>query len=214
MQLRSFLAFTALAGLSLGAACSDSTGLRGTGTLAVRLTDAPIQLDQVQRVDVYVVRVDVKQDETSDSTAANTAATDTTVSSAEARQGWLTVATPDSLFNLLDLQNGVSAALGSATLTTGTYRMMRFVIDPDKSSITLTDGTVLTKGSSPGINFPSAAQSGIKVNFTQPLVVSANDTTTATADFDAAQSFVLRGSTIMSDGLQFKPVIRLKSVAQ
>ena len=214
MQLRSFLAFTALAGLSLGAACSDSTGLSGTGTLAVRLTDAPIQLDQVQRVDVYVVRVDIKQDETSDSTAANTSATDTTASAAEARDGWLTVAKPDSLFNLLDLQNGVSAALGSATLTTGTYRMMRFVIDPDKSSITLTDGTVLTKGSSPGINFPSAAQSGIKVNFTQPLVVSANDTTTATADFDAAQSFVLRGSTIMSDGLQFKPVIRLKSAAQ
>ncbi|HSQ29245.1 MAG TPA: DUF4382 domain-containing protein [Gemmatimonadaceae bacterium] len=214
MQLRSFLAFTALAGLSLGAACSDSTGLSGTGTLAVRLTDAPIQLDQVQRVDVYVVRVDIKQDETSDSTAANTSATDTTASAAEARDGWLTVAKPDSLFNLLDLQNGVSAALGSTTLTTGTYRMMRFVIDPDKSSITLTDGTVLTKGSSPGINFPSAAQSGIKVNFTQPLVVSANDTTTATADFDAAQSFVLRGSTIMSDGLQFKPVIRLKSAAQ
>ncbi len=210
MQLRSFLAFTAFAGLSLGAACSDSTGLAGTGTLAVRLTDAPIQLDQVQRVDVYVVRVDIKQAETSDSTAANTSASDTTASAAEARDGWLTVAKPDSLFNLLDLQNGVSAALGSATLTTGTYRMMRFVIDPDKSSITLTDGTVLTKGSSPGINFPSAAQSGIKVNFTQPLVVSANDTTTATADFDAAQSFVLRGSTIMSDGLQFKPVIRLK----
>jgi hypothetical protein len=214
MQLRSFLALTALAGLSLGAACSDSTGLAGTGTLAVRLTDAPIQLDQVQRVDVYVVRVDVKQDATSDSTAANASSTDTTASAADVRDGWLTVAKPDSLFNLLDLQNGVSAALGSATLTTGTYRMMRFVIDPDKSSITLTDGTVLTKGSAPGINFPSAAQSGIKVNFTQPLVISANDTTTATADFDAAQSFVLRGSTIMSDGLQFKPVIRLKSVSQ
>lgn len=214
MQHRSFLALAALAGLSLAVACSDATSVAGTGTLAVRLTDAPIALDQVQRVDVYVVRVDVKQDETSDSTTANTSATDTTASAAEARDGWRTVAKPDSLFNLLDLQHGVSAALGSATLTTGTYRMMRFVIDPDKSSVTLTDGTVLTKSSSPGVMFPSAAQSGIKVNFTQPLVIAANDTTTATADFDAAQSFVLRGSTIMSGGLQFKPVIRLTSVAQ
>ena len=214
MQLRLSLALAGLAGLSLVAACSDSTSLAGTGTLAVRLTDAPIALDQVQRVDVYVVRVDVKQDEASDSTAANASATDTTASAADARQGWRTVATPDSLYNLLDLQNGVSTALGSATLTAGTYRMMRFVINPDSSSITLTDGTVLTKTSSPGVMFPSAAQSGIKVNFTQPLVITAGDTTTATADFDAAQSFTLRGSSILSDGLQFRPVIRLTSVSK
>lgn len=214
MQLRSSFALAALAGLSLAAACADATSVAANGTLAVRLTDAPLPIDSVKSVNVYVVRVDVKQDDTPDSTAANTEATDTTVTAAEARDGWTTIATPDSVIDLLTLQNGVSTALGKASLKAGSYRAMRLVIDPDSSNVTLVDGTVLTGTSSPGIMFPSAAQSGIKVFFTQPLDVSANDTTTVTADFDVGQSFVLRGSSIMSAGLQFKPVVRVKSVSK
>jgi Domain of unknown function (DUF4382) len=214
MQVRSLFAVVTLAGLSITAACSDATSVGGNGTLAVRLTDAPFPLDSVKSVDVFVVRVDVKQDDATDSTAANTDATDTTVSATEARDGWQTIAKPDSLIDLLTLQNGVSTALGQASLKAGTYRAMRLVIDPDSSSITMLDGTVLTGTSAPGIQFPSAAQSGIKVFFTQPLEVTANATTTATADFDVGQSFVLRGSSIMSAGLSFKPVVRMKSVTQ
>lgn len=214
MQLRYSLAVAALAGMSLVAACSDATSVGGNGTLAVRLTDAPFSIDSVKSVNVFVVRVDVKQDDATDSTAANTAATDTTVSASEARDGWQTIATPDSLIDLLTLQNGISTALGQASLKAGTYHAMRLVIDPDSSSITLLDGTVLTNHSTPGILFPSAAQSGIKVFFTQPLDVSAGATTTVTADFDVGQSFVLRGSSIMSAGLSFKPVVRVKSVSQ
>jgi len=214
MQLRSSFAAAALAGLSLIAACSDATSVAGNGTLAVRLTDAPFPIDSVKSVNVFVVRVDVRQDDASDSTAANTDATSTTVSAVEARDGWQTIAKPDSIIDLLTLQNGVSAALGQSSLQAGTYRAMRLVIDPDSSSITMLDGSILTSSSTPGILFPSAAQSGIKVNFTQPLDVTANATTTVTADFDVGQSFVLRGSTIMSSGLSFKPVIRVKSVSQ
>ena len=214
MQVRSSFAVAALAGLSLVAGCSDATSVAGNGTLAVRLTDAPFPVDSVKSVNVFVVRVDVKQDDASDSTTANTDATSTTVSTTEARDGWQTIAKPDSLIDLLTLQNGVSTALGQSSLQAGTYRAMRLVIDPDSSSITLLDGTVLTSKSTPGILFPSAAQSGIKVYFTQPLDVAANATTTVTADFDVGQSFVLRGSSIMSSGLSFKPVVRVKSVSQ
>jgi hypothetical protein len=214
MQLRSSFAVAALAGLVVVVSCSDATSVGGSGTLAVRLTDAPFPLDSVKSVDVFVVRVDVRQDDTPDSTAANTDASDTTVTDAEARDGWQTIATPDSLIDLLTLQNGASTGLGAATLKAGSYHSMRLVIDPDSSSITLLDGTVLTNKSTPGILFPSAAQSGIKVNFTQPLDVQANATTTVTADFDVGQSFVLRGSTLLSAGLSFKPVVRVKSVTQ
>lgn len=214
MHFRSTMAIFAVAAASFAAACSDATSVAANGTLAVRLTDAPFPLDSVKSVDVFVVRVDVKQGDASDSTAATTAATDTTVSASEARDGWQTIATPDSLIDLLTLQNGISTALGQASVKSGTYRTMRLVIDPDSSSITLLDGTVLTNKSTPGILFPSAAQSGIKVNFTQPLDVQANATTTVTADFDVGQSFVLRGSTLLSAGLSFKPVVRVKSVTQ
>ena len=214
MNHRSAVALTALVGLSLAAACSDATSVAANGTVAVRLTDAPLSLDSVKSVNVFVVRVDVRQDDAADSTAANTDATDTTVTAAEARDGWTTIATPDSLIDLLTLQNGVSTALGQASLKAGSYHAMRLVIDPDSSNVTLANGTVLTGSSSPGIMFPSAAQSGIKVFFTQPLDVAANATTTVTADFDVGQSFVPRGSSITSGGLQFKPVVRVKSVSQ
>ena len=214
MQVRSSFAAVALAGLSLVAACGGATNVSGNGTLAVRLTDAPFPFDSVKSVDVFVVRVDVKQDDVSDSTAASTDATDTTVTAAEARDGWQTIATPNARMNLLTLQNGASTQLGDASVKSGAYHAMRLVIDPDSSSITLADGTVLTSKSTPGIMFPSAAQSGIKVFLTQTLDVSANDTTTVTADFDVGQSFVLRGSSITSAGLLFKPVVRVKSVSK
>ena len=94
MHLRSWMSIIAIAAASAAAACSDATSVAANGTLAVRLTDAPLPLDSVKSVDVFVVRVDVKQDDASDSTAANTDATYTTVSATEARGGWQTIATP------------------------------------------------------------------------------------------------------------------------
>jgi hypothetical protein len=62
--------------------------------------------------------------------------------------------------------------------------------------------------STPSIKFPSAGQSGIKVLFSAPIVVAEGETVDVLLDFDAEQSFVLRGNTIMQNGLLFKPVIR------
>ena len=70
------------------------------------------------------------------------------------------------------------------------------------------DGTVLTAKSSPSIKFPSAGKSGIKVILTDDIVVDEGATTEVLLDFDAEESFVLRGNTIMQNGLLFKPVIK------
>lgn len=69
-------------------------------------------------------------------------------------------------------------------------------------------GTVLTSSSSPSVTFPSAAQSGIKVNLGKPITISTDGTTTALVDFDVSRSFVIRGNTIDANGLLFKPVVR------
>lgn len=190
----------------IGAACnSDSpTAASGTnGSMLVKLTDAPFPTDSVDSVNVYVTRVDVRA-AAADSTDA---ATGTTSDSSSAR-GWITVASPAKVFNLISLQNGVTADLGLTTLAAGTYNAMRLVIDPSKSSVVLHNGMKLTGTSSPGVTFPSGASSGIKVSLSNGLTVVAHDTVKATLDFNLDQSFVLRGNSITQLGLLFKPVIQ------
>lgn len=174
-------------------ACTDSSGT-GTGLLTVRLTDAPFPFSDVGSVDVYVVRVDTRIAPTSDAATADETNHD----------GWTTVATPNALINLLDLRNGKTLALGETPLPIGTYRGFRLILDTSKSSITLKDG------STPPISFPSAGQTGIKINLDEPLEVT-EDGSTLILDFDVGRSFVMRGNRA-ANGFNFKPVIR--AVAQ
>ena len=192
----------AVVGALACAADSSVTG-QGTGTLQIHLTDAPFSTDSVSRVDLFVVRVDGKQED-SDSTAAARGASDDSASV----DGWTTLATPKQKIELLALRNGVSTLLGSASAPAGSYRSFRVVIDPSQSSVTLKNGTVLTSSSSPSVAFPSAARSGIKIKLDQPISLSGGGTTAVLVDFDVAQSFVLRGNSLAQNGLLFKPVIR------
>jgi hypothetical protein len=172
------------------AACADSTG-GGTGTLTVRLTDAPFPFAEVEDVEVHIVRIDARLTEPSDDEAEDE----------DDMTGWVTIATPNALVDLLDLQNGTTMNLGQATLPTGTYNGFRLVIDPSQSSVTLTDGT------QPEIAWPSAAQSGIKIKLDAPIALTENGSVMV-VDFDVGRSFVLRGNDIKNNGLLFKPVLR------
>jgi hypothetical protein len=120
------------------------------------------------------------------------------------REGWTTIATPDLSINLLDLGGGRTMNLGAATLPTGTYNGFRLVLDTERSTITLKDGTT------PQIQWPSAGTSGIKIKLDEPVVLTENGSV-MTLDFDIGRSFVLRGNGAAS-GFNFKPVIR--AVAQ
>ncbi len=151
----------------LGVACSSSDTVSptsGSGTMVVRLTDAPFLTDSVKSVDIFVVRVDARTSD-ADSATADHGLSDDSASVG----GWKTIASPNAAFNLLSLQNGVSATIGQAVLPAGTYNGFRFIIDPARSSVTLKGGQVLTGSSTPGIKFPSANRSGIKMVLTQPF---------------------------------------------
>ena len=184
IRLFAALAITTLA---LGA-CTDSSGT-GTGLLTVRLTDAPFPFSEVASVDVYVVRVDAKTESTTDDEAADE----------NDHNGWTTIATPNTLINLLDLGSGKTMNLGATTLPTGNYRSFRLILDTDQSTITLKDG------SEPAIFFPSAGHSGIKVKLDEPIQLT-EDGTVMTLDFDIGRSFVMRGNS-SANGFNFKPVI-------
>jgi uncharacterized protein DUF4382/uncharacterized protein DUF4397 len=202
---RPLMAAVIAASAMLAAACSGDgiPGLGGsseTGTVVVKLTDAPFPTDQVKSVDVFVIRVDGRTSDVSEADADQDLDNNGST-------GWRTLATPNASFNLLSLQNGATASLGSAPLGVGTYSGLRLIIDPSQSSVTLKDGTKLTGGSNPGVSFPSASRSGLKINLSKPLVVVGGATTTLLVDFDVANSFVMRGNTIQQNGLLFKPVI-------
>jgi hypothetical protein len=181
------------------AACDGNTS-PATGELTVLLTDAPFPWAQVERADVHVVRIDAKLAE------AGAADIDDPLA-ADPSSGWVTVAAPDQAYDLLQLRNGATANLGQATLPTGRYRGFRLILDTDRSSVTLVDGTVLTGASTPGIEWPSAAETGIKIVLDEPIEVTA-DGTVMVLDFDLARSFVLRGNRVAQNGLLFTPVIR------
>jgi len=188
---RLFVAY--IAGAIALTACGDSSGT-GTGTLSVRLTDAPFPFSEVASVDAFIVRVDARKAESTDAEAEDESN----------QEGWTTVATPNALVNLLDLSDGKTTNLGATTLPTGTYSGFRLIIDPSQSSMTLKDG------SHPDIKFPSAGHSGIKVKLDQPIELT-EDGSVMTLDFDVGRSFVTRGNNARN-GFIFRPVVR--AVAQ
>jgi hypothetical protein len=167
------------------------------------LTDAPFPLDSVESIDVFVMRIEAKAEATSEADVEASVQGE-----AAGSNGWIVLATPNASFNLMDLQNGVSVSLGDAEIAAGSYRSIRLILDTDQSSVTLKTGATLTGASTPSILFPSAGQTGIKVHFDTPIEVDEGATTNVLLDFDAGESFVLRGNTILQNGLLFKPVIR------
>lgn len=197
------------AALLIGCGSPDSTsGIpSGTGILRLQLTDAPFPSDSVKSVDIFVVRVDAKLTE-GDSAEAAKGASDDSASTG----GWITVARPNRLFDLLKLRNGTFASIGQDTIPAGSYRGFRLVIDPSKSGVTLNSGMILTGSSNPSVTFPSASRSGIKINLSEALRIGADSTSTLRIDFDLDNSFVMRGNSIQRNGLLFKPVIKAAAV--
>src|SRR5690242_17449650 len=176
-RVLSYTTAALLSALVLGA-CSDS--LSSThGVLSTSLTDAPFPFSNVKSADMFVVRIDAKLATASDADVADP--TDP-ASNSDPAKGWVTIATPNQSYNLLDLQNGTTVNLGQVTLPTGSYRGFRLILDTQKSSITLQDN------SQASIMWPSAGQTGVKINLDQPINVTANGTQMV-LDFNLGSSF-------------------------
>ena len=157
-----------------------STEPEGTGRLTLRLTDAPVpELDSAR---IYVSRVYVIGD-----------------------AGEVTISDTAAVYELLDLQNGVTEALGSEVITAGDYSQLRMVVDSARA--VLTPPLMFSDGSSAtDLKTPSGGTSGIKVNFAGPIQVVPGETVLI-VDFDVSRSFVFQGPASNPNGMTFKPVI-------
>ncbi|HVT39803.1 MAG TPA: DUF4382 domain-containing protein [Gemmatimonadaceae bacterium] len=205
------LLWTAVAGafVFVGACNNRSvTGpASGQGMLAMKLTDAPVPFDSVKEVNVFVVRIDARRAHAD----AGNADVDVENEHAENHEKpdstlWVTIAAPNTTFNLLALQGGVSAFLGATAVDTGHFRAIRLIIDPARSTVVLKDGTVLTTTSTSPVEFEQRGRHGLLVELNETVEVHEKETTTIVLDFRLDRSLTLRGRGV-HDGFFFRPVI-------
>jgi len=109
-------------------------------------------------------------------------------------ESWIPAHTKDSIYNLLDLQNGITTLIAQDTIPAGVLQQVRFILG---------DGnTIVVNGVSYPLATPSAEESGLKIKIGQALTETLN---TFTVDFNAALSI-----NEENGAYKLHPVIQMK----
>jgi len=90
----------------------NSGSSTGTGTMVVKLHDAPVDYDEVN---ISVARVEVNNTENED--------------------GWIVISEPNETYNILELVNGDVEILADAELEEGTYEQIRLVLNDENTVV-------------------------------------------------------------------------------
>jgi hypothetical protein len=158
---------------------------------SVVLTDAPFPFDTVQSVNVYVISVSV-------STQPDTGGSADSMS-------WVTVTSPHRQINLLELQQGDTALLGSGDIPAGQYRAVRLILNGDSSSIRFKDGTLAQ------VHWGGSGNQALHA-FVEAAVDVGAEGTDIVLDFDVGRSFHYND---LGDGaFNFVPWIRAVNRAE
>lgn len=180
MRNNDLLAVSLASILVLGGCSDDATPAADMGTLTVRLADAPGE--EVESAMIWVSGVSIVGED----------------------GGAHIISSDTASYNLLALQGGVTAALGSAEIPVGSYNQLRMIVD--SARVTLKSPVTFTSGSSSSLmKVPSGSTSGLKVNLNNVTVVPGE--TVLLVDFDVSRSFVFQGPPGGPKSASFKPVI-------
>jgi hypothetical protein len=182
MNMRTLISIFLMAAMIIfTAACNKDNG---TGTLQVKLTDAPFPSDLVAEANVTFTKIDAR------------------LSGAVQGDPFVVLTEEEVTFNLLDLTNGITANLVNLDVPEGSYDLVRIYIK--SANIVLSDGTIFN------MFVPSGAQTGIKVFINPEIVVSGGLSAELLLDFDVSQSFVPVGNLTLEGltGFIFNPVIK------
>jgi hypothetical protein len=163
------------------AACETGAGPQ-TSHVFVRLSDAPsppLSSAQVWISKVYLIG--------SDGTSR------------------FTITTTPAEYDLLTLQNGVTALLGDNLIPAGDYQSLHLIVDSARvklaNDVTFTNGTDTAT-----MKVPSGPQTGLKVEFGGPFHIAPGQTDLV-VDFDVLRSFVFLGPMNAPRGVLFMPVL-------
>ena len=188
MKTKITLIIALLVSLGVFMGCEeDNTGQ--TGTLALSLTDAPIDDTSVTGVWVTITGIQYHMQ-------------DSAWKDFEGFQG-------PQKFNLLALTDSISEVLGTAEIEAGQYNQLRFMLDaPEKGQGPPTSPGCYIEfddGDTQPLFVPSGGQSGYKA--VGAFRVPSNGTVEVTADFDARKS--VRETGGMQERYILQPTIRL-----
>jgi hypothetical protein len=179
MRIKSFQYVLLASSIALAACGDGGASSADMGTLTLRLADAPGE--EVESATIWVSGVSVVGD-----------------------NGHEVISTDTASYELLDLQHGVTAYLGSAEIPVGSYNQLRLIVD--SARVTLKDPVTFTSGSNSSLmKVPSGSTSGLKVNLGNVTVVPGE--TVLLVDFDVSRSFVFQGPPGGPKSASFKPVI-------
>jgi uncharacterized protein DUF4382 len=162
---------------SSGSASVDRTG---TGTVRVRMTDAPLDLTTVQSVMVTISAVILYPGDS------------TTMAPETSTTGPVTLLTHPETFDLLTLTGGASTLLASGEAPAARYERIR--LEVSSAELTWKDGTTA----------PLKLDSG-KVDVPIPFDLAVGEDATITLDFDAGASVMVNETA--SDTLILRPVV-------
>lgn len=166
-----FVALISVGMLGISSGCKKK---EGDSQMTVKMVDAP---GDFQQVNVEVLQVQVHH----------------------SGQGWINLPTVAGVYDLLTLQNDVSATLVNAgTLPSGDLQQLRLILGDEN--------TVMVDSLYYPLATPSAQQSGLKINLNTNF--APNTQYELVLDFDAEQSIVTQGNGSYS----LKPVIRVLSI--
>ena len=123
----------------------------------------------------------------------------------ESESAFVTILDEEVTFDLLDLQNGATAPLASASLTASSYSQIRFIVS--SGHVVLADGREFE------LTVPSGEQTGIKLTF--DFTITGDETTTLLLDVDVSKAFVPIPGGDVNDASQiesflFKPSLALR----
>lgn len=168
----------------------------GKGGLTLLLTDAPFPSSLVQSTNVTIDKIEIR------SALSGTATT--TTEEADSKATYTVIYEGDGkVFNLLSLQNGITAELANVDLEPGSYDFIRMHVT--KAEVTLKDGSTFD------LKIPSGTTSGLKIKISPNLVIESGVESTILLDFDVSKSFVVQGNPKTPAGIKgflFKPVLR------
>jgi hypothetical protein len=188
-NMRLLLGMMAALGFVLFTGCQDmDNGNNDQETrLLIKLTDAPFPIDTIDAALVNITKVEIRKVDEGE----------------EDDYPFVELEIEQENFNLLDLQNGITADLVDTEIEAGNYDLIRIYVDEV--------GLRIKEGETYDLKVPSGQQTGIKLFVEPALRVESKLTSYVLLDFNVEKSFVLKGNIYSPAGIKgfnFKPVIR------
>ena len=162
-------------------ACNKDKG--GNGQLKVQMTDAPADFTEVN---VTITEVWAHYSGNGGSGS-----------------GWVQLNAVPGMYDLLQLQNGLTAVIANpTTIPVGNITQMRLILGGNNYAVEMVDSVA--------VQYPlllsSQDETGLKINLNSEILL--NQTIVITLDFDAGQSIVEQGN----DGYRLKLAIKVENV--